>query len=273
VSMKLKLVTTTLTTLAVVLATQAQQYQTNIIYYESFSGSATELLNGKVPDVSATGAAWQAGNLLYQNGHWNTYVADSANGQAAWLPFTALPNKLYILECSFLNSQPNWLAVGFFSSYPVNNSGISWTETRWEVRHSNSGYLWMLSRNHGDQPDQQAFLGYGTGNQVTAINGDLVDPNQWVNVKIVLNTGWPNDSGSYTYEYWLNDQLRASGTIATSLVGSIGGVGLSYERSATANSGADIDYFRLSVVPEPNSIALFGILLLGLGYVISRSNF
>lgn len=247
-----------------VLAATHALAQTNVIYFEDFAGPSTELVNGKVPDISVTGAAWQAGNLFYQNGHWDTLVAGSANGQAAWLPFTPVADKLYILETEFYNPQSHWLAVGFFSLYPVNNSAYSWTDSAWYVRHSNSGYLWTLSRVNASQPDQQAFLGYGTGNPVTAINGDLIDGTQPVSVKIVLNTGWPNNSGTYTYEYWLNGTMYASGTIASSLVGSIAGVGLSYERSATSDSGADVYYFRLVMVPEPGVLALAAAALVGL---------
>lgn len=262
--------TTTIITLAALLAGRAYAQET--IYYESFSGSGSDPLNGKTPDVSATGASWQAGNLLFQNGHWDTLVAGTASGQAAWLPITIYDGRVYTVESVFINTQPNWLAVGFLSLYPANNSSYLWTDSAWYARHSNSGYIWSLNRNRGDQPDQQAFVGYGTGNSVGAINGDLLNPAVPIYFRATLDTMNPT---AWTCSIYLSNGLAEvswSGAVPDAIrqatqvpggTGGIRGVGLSYERNATANAGADIDYFWVTQVPEPGTCALIGLAALG----------
>ncbi|MCX7723441.1 MAG: PEP-CTERM sorting domain-containing protein [Verrucomicrobiae bacterium] len=243
------------------------QWITN--YYESFSGSRSDLLNGKVPDISLTGAAWQAGNLFYQDGHWDTVVAGTANGQAAWLPITIYDGRIYRVETVFINNNPNWLASGFFSLYPVNNSAILWTDTRWEVRHSNSGYIWALNRNNtaAGASDQQAFVGQGTANGTT-INGDHINPTGTIYMLSELNTlqvPWrcslliTNSLGqSVAWSGTVPDAIRSNTMVAAGTLG-IRGVGLSYERSASANPGADVDWFLVTMIPEPSAFALIGL--------------
>ncbi len=265
--------------LAATLVLSSAIAQTNIIYYESFSGSGSDLLNGKVPDVSATGAAWQAGNLLYQNGHWDTLVAGSASGQGAWLPITIYNGRVYTLEAVYLNPQANWLGAGFFSLYPANNSTYLWTDSAWYVRHSNSGYIWALNRNRGDQPDQQGFVGYGTGNPTT-INGDYLTPNVPVYVRATLDTfqaTWTcslyisNGIEEVSWSGAVPDAIRDA-TLVPGGTGGIRGCGLSFERSASANSGADVDWFRVTEVPEPGTFALIGLAALAAASNLRRRN-
>jgi len=232
--------------------------QTNTIYLDGFSGSGGPL-NGTIPDISATGASWVAGDLFYDNGYAATLVAGSANGQAAWLPLTVYNGRIYTATATFINNQPNWLAFGFLSQYPNNNPATPWTASSWETRHSNSGYLWALNRNNASQPDQQGFVGYRTSNPV--FSGDLIDPTGYITVKIVLNT---MVESAWTGEIWLNDVLQWSGSAEAVKPGvsgwpGIGGIGFSHERNATANDGAWITHFALTEVPEPGVLALIAL--------------
>lgn len=237
--------------------------QTTTLYRETFAGSGGPL-NGKTPDVSTTGASWQAGNLFYDNGFSDSVVAGSANGQGAWLPFTPVAGGIYTAEATLLNSNANWVAFGFFSQYPVNNSGIGWTETRWETRHSNSGYLWALLRNHATSPDIQGFLGYGTGNQVLNLTDPAgVDFTRPIKLTFVLDA----TAATWTGAIYLNDVSQWTGPIPSGTQTGIAGVGFSHERNSTANTGAWISGFTLTMVPEPGAGAL---LLLGLAGWLAR---
>ncbi|MCS7337662.1 MAG: PEP-CTERM sorting domain-containing protein [Verrucomicrobiae bacterium] len=241
------------------------QWITN--YYESFSGSRSDLLNGKVPDISLTGAAWQAGNLFYQDGHWDTVVAGTANGQAAWLPITIYDGRIYRVETVFINNNPNWLASGFFSLYPVNNPANFWTDTAWYVRHSNSGYIWALNRNHPTANTQEGFIGYGTANP-SGIQGRRIDPSVQIYILSELNTLLVPWTCTLLISNSLGQSVSWSGTVPAAIrdatidpsgTGGIRGVGLSYERSGSANPGADVDWFLVTMIPEPSVFALIGL--------------
>lgn len=242
--------------------------QTTIIYQDDFSGSGGPL-NGTTPDVSATGASWIAGNLFYDNGWSDSVVASSANGQGAWLPLTVYNGRIYVAQAQMLNPNPNWIAFGFLSQYPNDEPTYTWDMTDWRTRHSNSGYAWVLVRNHPDQPDIQGFLGYRTGNQVI----NLTDPpginlSDWNTYTITLNTMNP---AQWTAEIAINGVSYWSGNFTPGSPG-IGGIGFSHERNATANTGAWIDNFILTEVPEPNSLALVGLGILFAALRFRRSN-
>lgn len=249
------------------LATANAQWTT--VYYESFSGSRSDLLNGKVPDISLPGAAWQAGNLFYQDGHWDTVVAGSANGQAAWLPITIYDGRIYRVESMFVNNNPNWLASGFFSLSPANNPANQWTDTAWYVRHSNSGYIWALNRNNPGAGawDQQAFVGYGTGN-ATTISGDHINPSVTIYMLSELDTSLVPWTCTILITNSLGQSVSWSGSVPAAIrdativsggTGGIRGVGLSYERNASANPGADVDWFTVTMIPEPGAFVLMGL--------------
>jgi len=227
------------------------------IYNHQFNGSGGPL-NGTPETFS--GVAWQAGSVFLDNGVVQTLVAGSANGQAAWLPFTPQSGLIYTATATILNNQPNWIAFGFMPATPP---GGDWTATSFDVRHSNNGaYLWALTRNNPSASDQQAFVGPSTAGGLANFNGDLVDPAQPVEIKIVLDT----TADTWTAEFFLNGTSRETVNVPDAAKTAIGGIGFSRDRNATDNPGGVIQSFSLTVVPEPTSGALLltGLALLGL---------
>ena len=202
-----------------------------------FDGTGS-ILDGSTPDVSTTSATWEAGGTYFDNGQADTTVADSPTGEAAHLDFTPEAGKVYTAEATILNNQSNWVGFGFL---PEDSSTTDWTATSSAVRHSNApGYAWMLSRN-SDSNDQEAFLGSGTDG-AQSWNGDLVDPTESIDMKVVLDTTEDN----WTVEWFLNGVSQGD-PVAYSTTGNpgIGGIGFSHDRSDSDNDGASITNFSL----------------------------
>lgn len=228
------------------------------LYNHNFGGAGGPL-NGTPETVS--GIPWQAGSVFLDNGVVQTLVAGSANGQAAWLPFTPQNGLIYTATATILNNQPNWIAFGFMPAAPP--GGLSWTDTDFQVRHSNNGaYLWALTRNHPTAQDQQAFTGPNTSGTLVNFNDDLVDPTQPVQIQIVLDTTAP----TWTAEFLLNGVSRQTINVPAAAQAAIGGIGFSRDRNATDNPGGVIQSFSLTVIPEPASGALLvaGLAVFGL---------
>ena len=247
--MKTTRINTRVILVAVALALCASTTTAQIIYQDNFNG-AGDPLNGASLDIGA--ATWTTGSDWLDDGTAATTVAASANGQAAWLPFTPVGGLVYTATATILNNQPNWIGFGFL---PASPPGGDWTVTDFSVRHSNAGgYAWFLTRNSTGQ-SQQAFNGPSTSN-ATGISGDIVDPTQPVTISLVLDT----TAATWTAQYFLNgvQQGGVFDLAATANTG-IGGIGFSHDRSATANAGGTLSAFTLSAVPEPSALALLGL--------------
>jgi hypothetical protein len=231
--------------LAATLSLLAGRASAVVIYQESFTGAGGPL-NGKA--VGPTAANWKAGPVFLDNGAVGAVVSTSATGQAAHLPFTPQAGKVYTLKATILNTNPDWIAVGFM---PV---GTDWTLQNASMRHSNSGaYAWGLTRNHPTNNDQEFFNGINTTNIPAGVNGDLVSPQAPVNFQIVLDT----TNATWTAAYYLNGVQRGpTQNLVAGANSGIGGVGFSRTNNATATSGGTISNFELSVVPEPASLTL-----------------
>ena len=233
-----------------------------VIYNHAFSGAGGPLHG--TPET-ASGTLWQAGSVFLDNGVVQTLVAGTANGQAAWLPFTPLDGLIYTATATILNNQPNWIAFGFMPANPP--AGLSWTDTNFQVRHSNNGaYLWALTRNNPTANDQQAFTGPNTTGVLSNFNGDLVDPAQPVEIKIVLDT----TASTWTAEFFLNGVSRQTINVPDAAKTAIGGIGFSRDRNATDNPGGAIQSFSLTVIPEPATGALLLTGLMALWFVRQR---
>lgn len=227
-----------------------------VVFQDDFGGSGGPL-NGTTPDITTGGEVWEAGDTWLDNGTALSPIASGPNGQAAHLDFTPADGLVYTAEATVLNPQPNWIGFGFFPDDPA---GGDWTVQDFSVRHSNApGYAWMLDRNSSGN-DQEGFLGGGTaGGQPW--NGDVVDPTSAVSIKIVLDT----TAANWTAEWFINGTSQGA-PVAYGSAGNpgIGGIGFSHDRSADPNNGGLIRDFSLTVVPEPTSLALAGLSLVGL---------
>ena len=247
--------------MAITLAAGGLSAQAQIIYQDDFSGDGGAL-NGAFPDIGGT--AWAAGSDWYDNGLAATTVAGSANGQAAFLPFSPVDNRVYTAEAIVLNNQPNWIGFGFLPALPA---GGDWTATVFSVRHSNApGYGWMLTRNSTGN-DQEGFLGGGTaGGQPW--NGDNADPTLPVNIQIILDTSAAN----WSVSWYINGALKSSAAYGGIGNPGIGGIGFSHDRNSAANNGGLLSRFELSevIVPEPSMAALMGLGLLGVIHRLRR---
>lgn len=221
-------------------------------YYEDFEGSGNPL-HGQLPDVSVSGATWIAHSSLLDNGTFPKPVAGSANGVAAVLPFQPWPGQVYTLEAKVLNNHTRWVAIGFLSQYPNDNPAVAWNAMDWQVRHSNSGYLWALTRTSSGT-DQEIYNGFRTAGQIAA--GDLADPADWVVFTVVLDT----TQSPWTATYYLNGVQRgATQTLSQAIMDGIKNVGISVERRASNEPDVPVlvDYFFLT--PEPASIMLLSL--------------
>jgi len=243
-----------LAAIAVAFALGASAATAQILYQDDFSGSGAAL-NGASLDVGA--ATWTAGTDWYDDGVAATTVAGSANGQAAWLPFTPANGVIYTATATILNDQPNWIGFGFLPTAPA---GGDWTVTDFSVRHSNApGYGWMLNRNSTGN-DQEGFLGGGTaGGQPW--NGDNADPTVPVNISIVLDTTGAN----WSVEWFINGASKSTASFGVAGNPGIGGIGFSHDRNSAANGGGVLSFFELTQVPEPSTFALMGLSGLALG--------
>jgi hypothetical protein len=240
----------------------SQPAAATIVFQDDFSGDGLAGLNGTTPDISTTGAVWEAGAGFLNDGTANNV---GASGQAAHLDLAIEPGKIYTAEATLLNNQFDWIAFGF-----TVNDIPDWTVSNNSVRHSNGagGAAWILTRNRGDANDQEGFRGAGTGG-AQAWNGDVVDPTEPVDLRVVLD-----NTGSFSVaSFYLNDILQSTsnyGSIVQKPIGigdggEGGGIGFSHTADTDQLSGV-ITNFRLTVeVPEPSSVALgvLGLTVLG----------
>jgi hypothetical protein len=234
-----------------------------IIYQHSFGGFGGPL-NGVATDVG--GQNWQAGPVFKDDGAVATLVG-SATGQAAWLPFTPVADKVYTLEATINNNKPDWIGVGFLPLLP--NSAADWTQTGFGLRHSNNNsHAWILLRNNGSAADQQAFNGTGTGNGVAAINGDIISPVNPINIKIKLDTR----AATWTAEYFMNGTSYAVNNLIAAASTNIRGVGFSRTSNGTDTGGGFVGAFSLTAIPEPGTGLLALMAFAGMGSLRRRKS-
>lgn len=214
--------------------------QVTTIFSDDFSGSGAPL-NGTTPDITTAGEVWEAGDTWFDDGTAESPIAGGADGQAAHLDFTPVTGAIYTAEATILNDNPNWIGFGFLPDDPPAEV-TDWTEQSFAVRHSNApGYAWGLTRNNTGN-DQEGFIQGASGETAQPWNGDVVDPTQPVNFRIMLDTTTSN----WTAQWFINDAAQGDPVPfeATGNPG-IGGIGFSHERSATENSGGTISDFSL----------------------------
>jgi len=143
-----------------------------ILYFEDFNGSASEPLQGKVPNKCQEFATWQSGGDADSEWKADGSIKGSAD-PVALLPFKPESGKVYTLSIDIVDIQgyKGWLALGFTEANAVNRVFIAQKPNGW-----------MLHRIGGGS---QTFMGTGT-NARDEPAGDT--KSSLANMKVVLNT-------------------------------------------------------------------------------------
>ncbi|WP_425400441.1 hypothetical protein [Aeoliella sp.] len=245
--------------------------QAAVVFYDDFDGDGLSGLNGTTPDISTTGAMWEAGPGFLNDG---TASGDTGS-QAAHLDLALEEGKMYIAEATLLNDQRDWIGFGFF----VRDITFWTTSSSGNARHSSGdafdragGAIWMLTRNHSSANDQEGFKGAGTSTP-QSWNGDVVDPTEPIDMKVILDNRGDKTVGSY----YLNGTLMSTTTFGSLILKPVGindgnpggGIGFSHT-SDSDDLGGVLRSFKLTVVPEPSSIALGVMGVAGLLVVVGR---
>jgi hypothetical protein len=211
----------------------ANPAQAFILYQDNFDGAAVPI-NGLALDVNNYGSATWTGAPIFQADGLIDFVDIGSEGGLS-VPFEPQDGAIYTLTAVIRNEGAGWVGVGFAQDSATAVNDVN-------NRHSNNmdGYIWGLTRDRGDQPDQQFFRGPQAQNGLAAASGDLVNPLADVTVKVVLDT---NNPSAWAYEVFYNNTSFGGpqvldAAVTTTLRNSINFVGFSKD---TANQAADPD--------------------------------
>jgi len=210
------------------------------IYQHSFSGSSTTNLNGVTPDTTTGGNTWLADTNALRDWKADGSI-DNGGGTAdhngyAFLPFSPEAGKIYTLSID-MNMTPgnsSWFALGFMSTNNTTSGGFYDEST-------GDGSPWMLLLDDAGAAGIP-FAG-------PSISGQLALPfRDGNNVSIVLDT---------TGNDWVATFKNGTASISHTYTGldisdDINYVGFGRH---TTQLGS-VDNFSLTVIPEPNSLAL-----------------
>jgi hypothetical protein len=224
-----------------------------ILYQENFDGGAVPIA-GSALDMNNYGdATWTGSNIFLANGTVDFVDVGSEGGLS--VPFEPQDGAIYTLTAVIRNEGPGWVGVGFAQNTADGTLNAN-------NRHSNNmqGYLWALTRDRADQPDQQFFRGNQVQNPLAAASGDLVNPLADITVKIVLDT---ENASAWEYEVFYNNasfggpQVLDS-TVTSSLRNNINFVGFSKDTANIADPDipATIESFLLETNLSPCDVDL-----------------
>ena len=212
-----------------------------IVYSDNFSGSGA--INGTAPTVrsgqygGSASATWTANTGITSNG---TFAQFSA-GQAAYLPFS--PQSGFVYTLSMNSSLPGeWGGMGF-----VNSSNVT---DNLNVVPPNK--VWLLYQNNK-----------ATTMSVTGGGSSATGPAGFNTMQLILDTTNPTWTIQGTFNGTPYDAnplpLGFTGFTHIALSGAYGGVNM------------NTDSVSLTAVPEPSSMALGGLGVLGGAMVARRS--
>lgn len=231
-----------------------------LLYSDTFSGTAG-LLNGVgVEGGSGAGTLWSANSAFNANGTIN-----GTDEGSALLPFSPEVNRQYVVMLTLANTTDRWLALGF-GNVGLVSPGVSRTNDRFA--NDNRGVAWMLFRQHLTDATQniQLFGGLGTANPITDDNR-AIDFGVSHHLAVAIDT--TGDGTSFTADFFLDGfSILPGGTAITVAqnIDAINFVGLSFDNATT--SAITFDNFNLIQTPEPSSAAILGLGLLA--WVIRR---
>ena len=199
------------------------------VYQDDFSGDGSGTLNGTTPDISTTGAMWQANAGWADNG-----AVNPAGASAAHLDLNIEAGKIYTAQATILNNNTQWVAMGFTAV-----DAADWTILSTQLRHSNLGavgYAWMLT---GVLNGQVAYQGPRAG--TTLVYQDTLANDAPITFKTVLD----NTGATSIMTFFINDiQVNQTdhGSLFTAATGGIG-----FSNSGFLDLGATISAFSLTV--------------------------
>ncbi len=208
------------------------------IYFEDFSGSRLDDLNGQAPAVRPGSETWLAGT---QSESWKADgYTEGDSDQNAFLSFTPEAGHLYTLSFATAPSggSSNWLSVGFTQSANVN--GFFAGEL--------GAVGWMLVRDNRESASDGVgtFLGPDTdgGESYWAADGLLEG-------SIVLDTS----EDEWSVQWFVGSTLLREATFVGGnpeinyiVLGKFGDISGSFEY---------VSLTETAVIPEPSSVAVF----------------
>jgi hypothetical protein len=168
-----------------------------VLYQENFTGSASNNLNGKHPDIDNNGGTntWAAYSGYKQNG----LIPTASVNLDASLPFIPLAGNTYTLSASLTGvagtaGSASWIALGFGKSVPTTlESG----DNRF-VSGASLGRAWMLFRAHNPTTPTNSPNQIHLGNTTTGTATGPQSPAPWtpatyteggnIDMQIVLDT-------------------------------------------------------------------------------------
>lgn len=219
--------------------------QAAVVYFDDFSGLATNELRGTTPDTG--GNTWLGTNNFKADGSVTTGAGSIT------LPFSPAAGFVYTLSAniSFTTNDASWIGLGFA------DASATWTGTPATGNGNRftgaviAGYSWMIT---APTTGQSGFRGSGGTNAATETGFTDV-----LSSTVILTLTLDTTATNWQTSYYVNSALLGT-TVA---VGSqpIDSVGLSVFSGALGK----VSNFQLtSVVPEPSAMLLGGMVLLGL---------
>ena len=154
------------------------------IYFDDFSGSAGDDLNGTTPDVSTTGESWIATSPdVKADGSFTS----PSNATSMTLAFTPADGFVYTLDVQIENvSGGHWVQFGFGNGQP--------TTTLW------SGRAWDLLRVASDTFNPHATVQSGFAGLANWSDLGLLRYDEPLDARIVLDT--TGGTGNWTATYY-----------------------------------------------------------------------
>lgn len=256
-------------TLAMLGMTAGAVSASNIIYQDSFPGTATTSLNGAAPTIDyGTSTTWTANTYaVWSDSGYTNYTLDQSGKtrDSAYLGFTPTSGQVYTLSATLTitsvdpgpGASNDFLDIGFPGNIQAGTNSLGGTSTL------NTGWDWPASISNVYASPWVLLRGSGGGSYVTGPNttgivslSSAAAIGSANNIAITLNTG----ASAWTYQVFDNGN-PVSPVVTFTTNPTITAIGLQ-------NAGVigTVSNFELtsSPVPEPASLALFAVGGLGL---------
>lgn len=213
-----------------------------VIYQDNFDGSSADALNGTAPDERPGSETWTAAAFFKDNGSYSVSGGSSANATAI-LPVSIEAGKTYTIsvdvDMASWDSTGNWTGLAFWNN--TGGTGNAPTVT------GNSPAALGLNAAGG-------LKAYHTGANLVG-QGTGYGQSQTLRIKLITYA----DATPWEAEYYAGDtqlwshEFSSNPTVTRVVIGT-GGTG-------TELSGT-FDNFSLTVIPEPATFGLFGLVLM-----------